>query len=49
MVSHPMVIHFVEEHCGQEQGVLLWIISKHKTALERQTQESVMIEELAQN
>ena len=42
--THPMVIHFGEEHGVQPQELLFRILSKHNTPLDRQVQESVNIE-----
>ena len=32
--THPMNVHFMEEHRGQIQEVVFRIVSKHKTALD---------------
>ena len=48
-VTHPMVIHFMEEHEGRPQEVLFRLTSKHQTPLDRQVQESVNIEEGAKS
>ena len=42
-----MSIHFSEEHNGEQQDVIFWIIRKFQTALSRQVAESVTIEEVA--
>ena len=47
VVTHPMNIHFSEEHGGHEQETVFRIISKHFSPQERQTTESVVIEEVA--
>ena len=47
MATHPMNLHFIEEHQGIRQENIFRIVSKHWTALERQVMESVRIEELA--
>ena len=44
---HPMVQHFLEEHDGRRQSVLMKVITKHLQALERQVRESVNIEKSA--
>ena len=43
-----MVPHFWEEHGGQEQRIMMRVLSRHIKALERQVQESVLIEKLAE-
>ena len=43
--THPLVIHFLEEHQGRPQETLFRITSKHQTPLDRQVVESVNIEE----
>ena len=45
VATHPLVIHFQEEHAGEEQVVLLRVLSKHRSALERQAMDSIWIEE----
>ena len=40
-IKHPMVQHFFEEHCGRRQEIVMKIVSKHQTALDRQVAESV--------
>ena len=42
-ISHPMTVHFWEEHAGVKQEVLMRVLSRHLTALDRQVQESVNI------
>ena len=42
-MSHPLVIHFWEEHEGQQQQIIMRVVSKHVTALDRQVMESVRI------
>ena len=49
IATHPMVIHFQEEHHGQAQETIFRLLSKHRTALERQITESVKIEDAAAN
>ena len=44
-VAHSLVIHFHEEHEGEEQKILLRVLSLHRSAMERQVAESVWIEE----
>ena len=48
VATHPVVTHFQEEHEGREQEVMMRIIGKHQTPLEKQVMESVLIEELTQ-
>ena len=43
MTTHPLVMHFREEHSGQEQKVLMRILSSHMTPLDRQVKESLNI------
>ena len=43
VISHPMAVHFWEEHAGTRQEVLMRVISRHLTALDRQVEESVNI------
>ena len=43
-MTHPMTLHFIEEHNGIQQEILLWILNKFHTALARQVAESVLIE-----
>merc|ERR1712240_416626 len=43
--THPLVLHFVEEHEGIRQEYLMRITNFHKKALERQVLESLRIEE----
>ena len=43
IATHPLVIHFCEEHQGRKQEVLFRVLSSHLTALERQTVESINI------
>ena len=43
MATHPLVIHFREEHNGQEQEVLMRILSSQMTPLDRQVKESLNI------
>ena len=42
--THPLVIHFAEEHSGARQEIPLRIVGKFKTPLERQVWESVEID-----
>ena len=46
-LTHPMTLHFLEEHEGKQQEVILRIVNKFHTALARQVAESVLIEEVA--
>ena len=41
--THPMVIHYWEEHQGRKQETMMRILSTHLTPLERQTNESINI------
>ena len=43
LASHPLTIHFREEHGGRQQEVLLRILSRHISPLERQVVESLNI------
>ena len=43
VISHPMAVHFWEEHAGMRQEVLMRVTSRHLTALDRQVEESVNI------
>ena len=43
--THPLVLHFVEEHEGIRQEYLMRVTNFHKKALERQVLESLRIEE----
>ena len=43
MASHPLTIHFREEHGGKQQEVLLRILSRHISPLERQVVELLNI------
>ena len=43
--THPMVIHFWEDHHGRRQDCLMRILSGHLTPLDRQTIESINIVE----
>ena len=43
MLTHPLVLHFWEEHGGSKQEVLMRILSAHLTPADRQVQESVNI------
>ena len=45
--THPLVIHWEEEHGNQPQETLMRILTTTDTALQRQTWESVRIDELA--
>ena len=44
VLTHPLVLHFWEEHSGVEQPVRMRITSKHQSPLERQVRESVNID-----
>ena len=43
IITHPIVLHFWEEHNGEKQNVLMRILSGHLTPMDRQIQESVNI------
>ena len=43
VVSHLIVLHFWETHAGRRQKVLMRVVSRHLTALDRQVTESVNI------
>ena len=43
LASHPLTIHFREEHGGRQQEVLLRILSRHISPLDRQVVESLNI------
>ena len=43
------MIHFLEEHQGEEQETVFRLLSKHRMALDHQVTESVRIEETATN
>ena len=49
ITTHPMVIHFLEEHNGETQETLFRLLSKHRAALDRQVTESVRIEDAMAN
>ena len=49
VLDHPMVQHLWKEHHGVEQEIMMRVLSKHIKALERQVNESVLIEGLAEN
>ena len=44
-ISHPLVAHFWDQHNGEKQQVIMRIITKHRTALDRQVSESARINE----
>ena len=44
VLDHPLVQHFWEEHGGVQHKVILQVLSRHIKALERQIEESVLIE-----
>ena len=33
LMSNPLVVHFWEEHVGEQQEILMRVVSKHMTAL----------------
>ena len=41
--TYPLVLHFEEVHQGSEQYILMRVVVNPRTALERQTWESVKI------
>ena len=44
VATHPLVVHFEEEHSGERQEILMRVLVTPNTALERQIWESVMID-----
>ena len=44
-MTHPLVLHFWEEHRGRRQEVIMRVISTHMTPMERQIREAVNITE----
>ena len=47
LATHPLNIHFQEEHEGRKQEIMFRVVSKHYSALERHVAESVLIEEIS--
>ena len=43
LASHPLTIHFREEHGGRQQEVLMRILSRHISSLDRQVVELLNI------
>ena len=43
VATHPLVLHFREEHQEESQPILMRVLSRHLTALERQVTESLNI------
>ena len=43
VATHPLVLHFREEHQEETQPILMRILLRHLTALERQVTESLNI------
>ena len=43
VASHPLVLHFREEHQEERQPILMRVLSRHLTALDRQVTESLNI------
>ena len=43
VLSHPLVLHFWEEHQGRRQPLMMRVISAHLTPLDRQVTESINI------
>ena len=43
ILSHPLVLHFWEQHQGRRQEIMMRVTSTHLTALDRQITESVNI------
>ena len=41
--THPLVLHFREEHQEERQPILMRVLSRHMTALDRQVTESLNI------
>ena len=48
MLNHPLVQHFWEEHGRKEQELMMRVLSRHIKALERQVQDSIMIERMVE-
>ena len=42
-MTHTLVAHFREEHGGESQEILMRVLSKHATPLDRQVKESLNI------
>ena len=49
VATHPLVIHFMEEHEGRRQEIMLRILSGHLTSLDHQMTESANIMESGKN
>ena len=45
-LTHPLVLYFWEEHNGRKQEVMMRILSRHMTLMERQLQEAININEV---
>ena len=43
VATHPLVVHFMEEHGGATQEILMRVLSRHISPLDRQVQESLNI------
>ena len=43
VATHPLVMHFREEHGGQTQEILMRILCNHITPMDRQVKESLNI------
>ena len=41
VASHPLITHFREEYNGAQQDILIWVLSKHITPLDRQVKGSL--------
>ena len=46
VLSHPLVLHFWEEHMGKRQSIMMGVTSAHLMSLDRQVTESVTIEDV---
>ena len=47
--AHPIVQHFLEQHNGVRQEVIMRVVSKHLAALDIQVRESVNIDKSSRN
>ena len=49
VTTHPLVTHFREEHSGHQQEILMRVLSKHITPLDRPVKESLNIAMASRN
>ena len=49
VLTHPLVIHSIEEHEGITQPILMRTLSAHLTPMDRQIQESINIIEASKH